>query len=325
MKKILPVITVIVLLLQCKPSDLHDLSGGNSLKGVVVLYDTLKGLTTASLYKNAKVFLGYTGSSGFLYSIVANEQGQYTFAGIESNQNYSIYSSSDTGLIKYKGNLPYAANSFSNGQSDTLKLYPSSDNQNVLHLIIQDSTGNRMANVTAWIFNSPVLFAADTSAGRMFDMKSNDYGVDNKINVSADKYYARVKVRIGNIDLTGEDSVEVPQFGIRNLIVTLRTKPLPGRNGMELLLNDIFETPVHNATVHYYRSKNVWMLDTAHVNSIGSMNSNASGLATAYNLDSARYYLRMLKVISKTDTLRRLDSIDVGRFTIAKDTFILLK
>lgn len=325
MKKLIPFLLVVLFLFECKKSDLHDLSGNITLRGVVVFMDTLKGVTATPVYKNAKVYLKYLDSSGFMQSINANDQGQYSFSGIEGDQEYRIYAFSDTGAVKYSGLLDYKDGNFADRQFDTLKLYPSDNNQNGIHLIVRDSTGNRLPRLTAWIFNSPVLFAADTSAGKAFDMVTNDYGVDNKYNLAIDKYYARVKVRIGNVDLIGEDSVEITENGIKNLIVVLRSRQVPGKNGMELILNDIFNTPVYNANIYTYRTRHVWLLDTLNTNSEFMLQSDGAGLATRYIVDTGRYYFRMIKVISAKDTLRRLDSIDVAPDLVSKKTYTLIK
>jgi hypothetical protein len=325
MKKIILFIAVCLLLFQCKKSTLHDLSGTATLKGVVITFDTLHGAPAIILQKNSKVFLKYAGSaSSFLYSTTTNDQAQFSFTGIELNQSYTIYSSSDTGSVKYAGRLDYEADKFTDGQSDTLKLYPSPDNQNGIHLIVMDSLDARVANVTAWVFNSQVLFAADTSAGRVFDMKSNNYGIDNLLNIAPGLYYLRIKVKIGNLDLAGETSVNVSPGEIKTAIIHLRSIPLANRNGMELQLNDIFGTPVYNASVYCYRSRAVWLLDSTETNSIFVLHSTAAGLASTYLIDSARYYLRMIKPVSSKDTLRRVDSIDVGKAVISKKTFVLL-
>jgi hypothetical protein len=309
-----------IVLFQCKKSAFNDLSGPATLKGVAVIYDTLTGLTLATPLKNAKVFLRYDDNpNSFLYSTTSNGSGQYKFSGINLDRSYVIYSSVDTGAVKYEGQLKYAANGFSDSQSDSLKLYPASGNQNGIHLIVQDSVGGRLYNITAWVFNSPVLFTSDTSAGRVFDMTTNFYGVANKYNVAPDKYYFRVKTKIGNLELTAEDSVQVTATGIKTLALTLRRKPLT-RNGIELTVLDRFNTPVSGAVSYFYRSQSIFLADTVtYSQSIFKLTTNSAGLASTYVIDTARYYFRTIKVIN-ADTLKKTDFVDVTTNIISKKT-----
>lgn len=325
MKKYLFIIPAIFLLLQCKKSKFSDLSGSATLQGNVLLYDTLNGISTLVTGKSAKVFLKYTGnSSGFIYSTTANGSGQYSFTGIDPDSAYTIYAGSDTGTVKYYGELVYPRGTITNERSDTLKLYPSNNNQNILHLIVQDITGGRIYNVSAWTFNSPVLFAADASAGKVFDMTTNSYGVSNRYNIAPGNYYLRVKTKIGNIDLAGETSVLMETTGIKTVFITLQNNPLT-RNGIEVHVTDIYTTPIDNAKVYAYRSQAIFMADTINYNAgLFTLTSNAAGLASTYIIDPATYYLRAVKIINK-DTLVETGNVTVGSNTIGTLTMVLKK
>ncbi len=312
MKNTIIYIAAVMLFLQCKKSSYNDLSGSQTLKGVVILYDTLQGLPSLMPAKNIKVYIKYAGTAdGFIYSTTANGQAQYSFQGIDPQRSYVIYASTDTGTVKYYGDRTYTSGSYSDSQSDTLKLYPSQNNQNGIHLRVTDEQLHPVPNVIAWVFNNPMLFNADTSAGRVFDMAVNAYGVSNRFNIAPNTYYLRVKTRIGGIDLTGETNVVVPAAGIVNAHLILRNVPL-AHNGIEAGIRDIYNTSVAGATVYCYRSQYLFENDTIlYNNSLFTINSNASGLAAVYMITPDTYYLRAVKVIND-DTLKSTATVIVG-------------
>jgi hypothetical protein len=312
MKKYFLSVVIVLLFFRCTKSSFNDLSGSQTLKGLVVLYDTLQGVQSIVPAKNFKIYIKYSGSSnGFLYSSNANGQAQFSFQGIDTARSYTIYAVSDTGVIKYYGEKIYPANSYSVIRPDTLKLYPSQQNQNGIHLIVTDELLRPVPNVTAWVFNNATLFASDTSAGRIFDMTVNNYGVNNRLNIAPGTYYLRVKTRIGGLDLAGEDTVVVPAAGIRDANLVLRNIPL-ARNGIEATITDMYSTPVAGANVYCYRSQYVFENDTIQFNnSLFTMNSNASGLASAYIITPGTYYLRAVKIIN-SDTLKKTATVSVS-------------
>ena len=315
MKKYILPLALALLLLRCNKSTFNDISGDQTLKSVAVFYDTLSGVKTIIPAKNVKLYLKYSGTSGgFLYSVNANALGEFSFNGIDPKLSYTVYSSVDTGLVKYYGENIYAAQSFTNSQPDTLKLYPAANGQNGIHLIIQDSLGRSVPGLTAWVFNSDVLFKADTIAGRIFDMQANSYGISNRYNIAQGIYYIRVKTRIGNLDLAGETNIDVGANGIKTAIIVLRSIPLP-RNGIEVKTLDIFGTPLSDTKVYCYRSRVIFENDTLNFNnSLFSISSNPSGLASAYIIDTGRYYIRAVKKINSVtikDTSNTIVTLNV--------------
>lgn len=319
MKKFL-LIAAGFLMLQCnKSKDFNDLAGSYTLKGVVVIRDTLNGPAVNVVAPNMKVYLKYPHAvSGYIYSTTADGLAQYSFNGIGSDSGYTVYAYTDTGTVKYYGELLYGAGTIRDRQSDTLRLYPDSNTQNVLHLLVRDSTSATIPNVTAWVFNSPVLFAADTSAGRIFDMPVNGYGIANKYNLAPGTYYLRVKTRIGGLNLAGESNVDIDATGIKTAIITLKSTPID-RNGLELTLMDPWNTPVGAATAYFYRSRSVYLLDTLYNNSQFKLVTDDGGFASAYILPAAKYYFKAIKIIGK-DTLTATDSFNVPAQGIDRKT-----
>lgn len=318
-KKILLPLTACFFLSQCSKSDFDDLSGPDTIKGVVIIYDTLNGSTNLLAGKSSKVYLKYTDSTNFIYSTTTDATGQYKFSGIDHSKKYSVYTSSDTGVVKYFGQLDYTNLSSNDDTPDTLKLYPSFINYNGIHLMVRDVQGGVIPNTTAWVFNSPVLFAADTSAGKAFDITTNTYGTGNRFNLTAGNYYIRIKTKIGNLDMVGEASIAVQPTGLHNMLLTIGTTPLP-RNGIEIKVEDVFATPVNKAEIYAYRSFVDFSRDTSTFsNSLFRMISNPSGLASTYLIEPGTYYLRAIKVINIKDTLKDKKTIIVNAGIITKD------
>jgi hypothetical protein len=306
----------------CNKSTFDDLSGQGTLKGVAVIYDTLNGYFSYAQAPNLKIYLKKAEDlTGYLYSTTSGSQAQYSFSGIEMGKSYKVYAGTDSGAVKLYGELNYTAGGFADGQSDSLKLFPSETNQNGIHLILQDSAGGRMANTTAWVFSSPLLFNGDSSIGKIFDMVTNTYGVNNRFNLAPAKYYIRVNTKVGNINLKGTGTVDVSIAGIKTLLIPV-ARYSPNLNGFVILVNDITHNAINNVQIYVYRSRTVFFADATGVNSDYQLNSNISGQASMYNIDSARYYLRFIKQAGSA-TLTRLDSVDVDRTHITNQSYIL--
>lgn len=310
MKKYIFPIIIALIYLSCGDKNYDDLAGNENIKGVAVIYDTLSGVKNLILAKNLRVYLrNATDPAGFLYFNASTNQGLFSFSGIDRQKSYSVYASTDIDSVKYSGSLEYTGGSHTSS-GDTLKLFPSQSEQNGIHLIVKDAQGNPIPGVKAWVFNNPTLFASDTIAGRIFDISVNSYGVGNRLNIAPAIYYLRVKTKIGNLELTGEATVEVPTKGIINATIILRNTPL-ARNGIEATIRDIYSTPLNGAKVYAYKSQLVFERDTvSYSNSLFIMTSNQLGLASAYIIEPGTYYLRAIKVIN-TDTLKKTAVVSV--------------
>jgi hypothetical protein len=331
MKKITSYLVFFLLIfIQCRkdtlPSPNTNFSGGPySINGVVMLYDTLNGNYSYHNLSGVTVYLRYKSNpSGYLYSVNANSLGQYSFSGINKDSSYTIYCEKDSNNVRYYNQLNYnSINITSNSASDTLKLYPSSKNQNGIHLIVFDALATRIPNITAWIFTSHSAFNASDSGGKSFNMTTNEYGVANKLNLAPGYYFLRVKTKIGTDSVKGEDSISINDItGIINSIITLKSFP-SNKNGFELTIVDEDSTPIYNAKVFCYRSKLDFQLDdSTNADSLFSINSNQSGMAFKYNIDPALYYLRIIKQIGDS-TFKKEDSIEVQTNAIRKKQVFL--
>lgn len=295
-----------------------DLAGTGTLKGIVVIADTLSGRYTFTAVPGITVYLKYTGdTTGFLYSSTANNQGLYTFNGIDTSIGYTVYAATENNAVRYDGKLAYTAGNFNDAKPDSIKLYPSENNQNGIHLVVQDTTLAKVSGTTAWIFNSRfALFSSDSAAQKAFDIVTNEFGVGNRLNVAPGWYYARVRTKINGTDYKGEDSAYVEATKIKTLTVLIRRQPAV-TNGMELLVLDKDSTPVQGAQLFGYRSRSVSLLDSANAQAEFVLPSSASGMASLYNIDSAKYYIRSLKQVGSV-ALRSYDSVMVDKARVTK-------
>lgn len=311
-------LTIALLLFQCKKEEFNDLGGTYVLKGIVVTSDTLNGILQQSVAKNYKVYLKYdTTLNGYLYSTTADAQGKFSFNAIDTTRKYTIYALSDTGAVKYYGEILYQSGQYKKLIPDTLKLIPSQTTQNGMRIFSGDASTQPIPNVTVWVFNNAALFAADSSAGRIFEINTNTYGAGYKLNIAPGTYYLRARANIGNLKLWGEDTVEVKAQGITPDTLTLRTNQT-NRNGIEATVLDKYLLPVDKANVYAYRSQQIFENDTTSFsNSLFIMGSNGSGLAAVYMIEPGTYYLRAVKVINK-DTLMQTGTINVTAEHISK-------
>lgn len=281
----------------CRKSPYHDLGGTETIKGVVILYDTLSGRVNKTSASGILVYLKYASdATGFLYSVKTDSQGKYSFAGISADSSYKIYARSELSPLMYYGELSLIPSDINGGRSDSLKLFPDISNQNGIHLIIEDEVGQRVGNLTAWVFNNPVLFTNDSSTGRIFDIVTNQYGVGNAFNLVADDYYLRIRARTPTSLLLAEKTVRVSGNGIENVILTVNSVS----NGIEFFTNDASNLPIVAARTYFYRSPIVRDLDSTFANSEFTLTSDAAGRATVYMIDPAVYYFHSVKTIRDT-------------------------
>jgi hypothetical protein len=300
----------LLIILSCKKETFNDIGGNKSVGGVALVYDTLNGIYTGKLLKNSKIFLAYDKDPNtFIYSTNTDDQGKFVFTGISLDSSYRVYSRVDTGTVKYFGEYHLAAGTYIDERSDSLKLYPSSKNQNILHLRVR--IGNDpVSGAVAWVFNNRTLFDADTSAGHVFTISTNQYGTGNLYNIAPGPYHLRIRFRIGSQFFSGEmTNVNVPAEGIESRTIFLN----PPANGIELKITDNqnISGPISGATTYFYQSFTVFDLDTAtNQNSLFSITSDPTGHASKYQIEPATYYFRSIKVIADT-TLKAIGTIVV--------------
>ncbi|MBK9103220.1 MAG: hypothetical protein IPL92_01280 [Saprospiraceae bacterium] len=322
MKKYILIILLGAFLCQCEKSEFDDLSGSNTIGGVAIVKDTISGALSNYPLKKQEVFLRYKeNSNGFLYSTYTNEQGQYLFNGINKDTTYIVYGFSGT-EVKYYGEIEYSGRTSDDNIPDTLSLFISQKAQNGIHIIVQDTLGNGIGKVKVQVYSSPIIFATDSMAGYIFELNSNEYGIANKFSLAPGSYYFRCKINIGGLQFEGLDSIKIETEGVKTIVISM-SDVTPDKNGMEIQLLDVYETPINKAHVFVYKSRSTFLLDTIdYSNYIYNLVSTDAGMATLYSIDSSKYYLRSVSIFNQ-DTLQQLDSIDVGLSNITTKVIIL--
>ena len=322
MKNIAQIFCILTLVSSCAKNKWNDVSGSATINGVVVIVDTLSGITKYINGKELDVYLknAHSGSS-FLYSVKSNAQGAYSFSGISIDSSYIIYASVTAESIKYNGQISYNSGTYVDRQSDTLKLFPSLQYQNGIHLIIRDTTGAFSGNVTTWVYSSPIAFYGGTQEGKIFDMNSNGNGVSNVFNLNAGKYFLRAITKIAGVDVKGEDSVVVSQQGIETKTLILKPYVIH-KNGFDLTIFDIDTFPVSDAIVYTYTSRSVFAADSSFASSMYIDTSNATGHATRFNIPALQYFFRVRRKVGNTE-FSTVDSLLVGNSGIGALTIYL--
>jgi hypothetical protein len=302
------------LLNGCSKAPFNDLSGSATFKGVLMLQDTLYGDHSYRAIKNTTVYLGNpTDTASYLYPIKTDVSGNFNFTNIDSTVNYSLRATFDSTNLRYVADSTYTpANKVFLHRRDTLILRPDVKSQNILHIVVMDASYAPVGNVTVHVFNNSGLFHADTAAGKVFDMVSNAAGRDNRSGLAAGWYYFRINTQIGNTFARTEDSINIGNNGLwpKALIINNGSTAF---NGIEVRVTDKFTTPVSGATVYFYRSLDVFNNDPSpYNNSLFSRPTNASGMANAYIIEPATYYVRVVKVVSSSLTLTGTGQAIVG-------------
>lgn len=135
--------------------------------------------------------------------------------------------------------------------------------------------------------------------------------MQNRLGISAGWYYFRVNAKISQTILRTEDSIKAGAAGIWTKVLSLNTGTVPFI-GMEVVVKDKFQTPVDNVMLYFYRSKDVFDKDPApYANSLFTAKTNAAGFAGIYLIDPAIYYIRAIKILSSTVTLKGQGQIEV--------------
>lgn len=94
-----------------------------------------------------------------------------------------------------------------------------SDAKTGFDLLVQDKYGKPLYNCAVCVFNSRVLFEADSCAGSITQMTTNTDGEASLYNISANTYYLRVKGIYGNITLKGEGELLVQPDKVSTKII----------------------------------------------------------------------------------------------------------
>jgi hypothetical protein len=294
MKK-LPIGAVLCLLfwtcVKNNKNSLGDLGGSYTLNGVVMLYDTLTGDYSYAPAGGVTVYIKYsTDPTGYLTFNNATAAGSYSFTGIDSTKAYTVYAHLTADSILYYGSIPYAPMTIHNRESDTLRLYPDSANQNGLYYRLTDSAGGLLAGANFYIFaNKDRRDNIDTN-NATYHLRSDNFGRVLKMNVSAGAYYLYGVDTSKNQLLSGKTDVTVGSSRIA--AGTLALTPA-ATTELDFSLVDGSSNPVGGCNVYVYNSKDLWDNpdDSTGVGSIYQLVTDIRGKCRVLNADGGPYYI----------------------------------
>jgi hypothetical protein len=207
----------------CKKVGNNDLSGSSTFNGTVMLYDTLSGSYTYKALPAQSIFLKYsTANAGYLYSILSDANGMFSFSPLDSTKSYTIYSSLST-TMNYYGEIQYSpARLAILHQPDTLKLIPDEKTQNGLYYNLYDNAGGRLANVNCYIYTSQSLWANKDTTAYTYLIKSDAAGRCLKIGIAPAVYYIYALAKFSTATLSATDTMKVNTYGIRKKALRLK-------------------------------------------------------------------------------------------------------
>ncbi len=192
-----------------------DLRGDAIIAGTVYLKNITLTATDSTKLANTKLYVQTqnAGVNSYLYSTTSANDGSFIFSNLIKGNRYWIFGSLDSMGLTYSLNTLVVA-----GTSDLIVSLTDtlSDTTNEMKILVLDSANSPVANFNVYVFNSKVLAAGNDSAGSIFQLISNSYGIASVTNIQAGIYYLNAKDSIGNILLSGRDTVPIGTFGIFN-------------------------------------------------------------------------------------------------------------
>jgi hypothetical protein len=190
---------------------------------------------------------------------------------------------------------------------------------NGIKIMAKDPSGNPLPNATICLFSGPLALGTDNCMLAIQSKVTNETGAAlfNDIPVRPEAYYILAKASIGSNELRYNGNINISSGGLMPKDISLTTQ-----NGFNLTIKDNQGTPVNTAQVFVYRSRAIYLIDSTNTNSILTLGTNNAGKTSLYNIDAAKYYLRMIKQIGTT-SLKRMDSIVVNSAGVTDSTFII--
>ncbi len=290
-----------------------DTFSENKLTGKLHLNDTIlkKGILIPQA--DVDVLLSYSNNfSDYIFKTKTNNEGSFSFS----------YQPTGTAPLlmlakTIKDNIIYTgiSETATFSSSGSLVMYPQVSNG--IKVIARDSQGNLLPNVSICLFSSQLVLSIDDCSLAVKNQTTNESGVAFFTSLSPGSFFILAKTAFGNLNLRWTGSaVTVTNSGITTLDITLTNQ-----NGFILTINDSqpIPNPVNGVQIFGYRSKAIYLIDSTHLSSIFSLNTNNAGKASLYNIDAAQYYLRIIKQIGNT-TLKKMDSVDVNNSGVTTKT-----
>jgi len=294
------VILSFLLIAGCAKDQWAELSGDYTLNGVALLTDTLNGIIKYAPLKNSLVYLKKDpASTTYIQSAKTDANGKYSFNGLNHDSTFYIFGLSDTSAVKYSGLLNYPGGTYSDRESDTLRLYPSNSNQNAIHIIAMQNDGTPPGVLTVAVYGNSDGQANGTADGKLFDMTTSSNGIANMFNVPAKHYYFLATMKVGSTYYKATGDKDVGDTGIYTIPLVMAAYD-PHTNGFTIPLQDKDGSPVNGAIAYFYRSKEVYDIDKDLVNSDFQVSTGLDGIAAYYNIPAGTYYFTAVKTLGTT-------------------------
>lgn len=96
--------------------------------------------------------------------------------------------------------------------------------KNGFSVLALDPLNTPVANCQLYVFNSLILSDSNLSAGSIFTLQTNNYGVAQKFNLQTGTYYVNAYDSVGKVVLSGKDTILVNQSGITGATLKLKQK-----------------------------------------------------------------------------------------------------
>jgi hypothetical protein len=301
----------------------NDLAGDSTIRGTVVVIDTLRGSHVPVGVGPLTVYLRYPGdTTGFLYSTVTNNLGQYVFNGIDPGQSYVVFATKDSVPLIYYGQLSYPAGDSKLYSSDTLKLYPAQLGQNGFFVQLQDSLRQPLAGAQLFVFSSQVLWQNSDSAGSIYSLTSDPFGRVVQLNVVPGTYYVHAEAQFGGLILQASGSFKVGADSITSYPLQLSANFAPYGTGVAYFVKDSTGDPLANATLYVLTSRVLWGFNDSVGGNIATLHSDANGKAVLQGIAPGEYYVLGREVVDAV-VLTGKDSTKVNYGSSTPDTLVL--
>lgn len=285
------------------------------IEGKLFLEDTILKKGIREPKNGVEVLLSNTNNfSDYIFKTSTTSDGSFSFSykPVDGQPLYLLAKTTKDNIV-YTASVNLAG--FTNGGDLIMLPKPG----NGIKLIAKDPSGNPLPNATICLFSGSLALGTDNCSLAIQSKTTNETGavLFNDIPVRPEPYFILAKASVGSNELRYTGSINVSTTGL-----VLKDISLIIQNGFTLTIKDNQGTPLNSAQIFVYRSRAVYLIDSTNTNSILTLGTNNAGKASLYNIDAAKYYLRMIKQIGTTN-LKRMDSVVVNSAGVTDSTFII--
>ena len=175
--------------------------------------------TQLCLFNNPLFFLSDSCSRA-IATTATNSNGTYTFSNLEPGRYYLLAQQTfRDSLYRGTGSIDVTAEGV---QKTRITLQATSLVKNQLRITVTDEAGSPVAQTQLCLFNSPVLFNADTCLGNIDQKLTDLQGKARFTNLPEGRYYIRARAAFNNLVLKGSDTIDVSNSGTVDRTIIVR-------------------------------------------------------------------------------------------------------